>query len=145
MRNSISKQLVGAHCRAHGLWTIAELKHFSGCSCSSSDAGIYMGAWPGLTQLPLEFFFMWLIPCTPYILHIRLREIQDSRTSGSQGLFGCVSADGKWKQNGRLSNSSCFVGFLGFFFHMRLGWAEVGIPACTVFSVNYAGVERFGF
>lgn len=84
---------------------------FSGCLCSSVRLWYIHKTRPN----PIISFFLSFSTCfklgVPCVLQTRLRENQESHTSGSQGLFSCSSAENKWKQNGRLSNSSCFVLF----------------------------------
>lgn len=105
---------------------------FSGCWCSLVKHCYIHGCLASLYPVTSSFFPHNLhCVLTVYSLQIRLRESQGSCTSGSQGLFCCISADCKWKQNERLSNSSWFILF----------WCEFGISwsilACTqeVFSV----------
>lgn len=117
-------------------WTLNSSKAmgaFLDASVPWWDVVIHMGAWPVYTQLPL-FSPTTYILCS---LQIRLRESQMSCTSGSQGLFCCISADCKWKQNGR-----GWVTLLGLYFLMWI-WEELKCPSMytrSVFSVSYAGL-----
>lgn len=97
---------LGEHCRALS----------SRSECAFLDAHVPL--WnsgrctrPGQTKSPLFWFFHLIKLGIPCVLQSRLRENQGSHTSGSQGLFSWSSAENKWKQNGRLSNSACFVLF----------------------------------